>query len=72
MKIDVQHIVIAVLLVYWGFYGGALAFVAIPDGNRDMFIGWGGGVGSVIHLIAGYYWGQSSKRNQRNDDANNS
>lgn len=69
MKLDVQHIIIAVVLVFWGFYGVALVFAKIPPTNSDLFIGWGSAVGSVIHLIAGYYWGQSSKRNEGKDDA---
>lgn len=69
MKFDVQHIIIAVVLFFWGFYGVTLAFVPIPEANKDMFIGWGTAIGGIATLVAGYYWGQSSKRNQGDDDA---
>ena len=68
MKINVQHIIIFVILAYWGFYGVSLAFVPIPEPNRDMFIGWGTALGGIGSLVAGYYWGQSSTRNAGNDN----
>lgn len=68
MNLDVQHIMIFVILILWAAYGAILAFVPIPEPNRDMFIGWGTAVGGVIVLVAGYYWGQSSTRNKKDGE----
>jgi hypothetical protein len=65
---QIHHILIALVFTLWSGYGIALAFTTLPEANREMFVQWGSAVGSICALIAGYYWGQSDKRNNGGGD----
>ena len=65
---QIHHVLIAVVFALWALYGIVLGFMVLPDANREMFVQWGSAVGSICALIAGYYWGQSDKRNNGTDD----
>ncbi|EGF93761.1 putative membrane protein [Asticcacaulis biprosthecium C19] len=47
------------LIGFVAFILGVLAFVPIPEGNRDMFIQAGAAIIGILTLVAGYYWGKS-------------
>lgn len=59
MKFEVQHWLIFALIGFVAFILAVLAFVPIPEGNRDMFIQSGGAIIGILTLVAGYYWGKS-------------
>lgn len=40
---------------------GTLAFVPIPDGNRELFSAAMGGLNILLGGIAGYYWPRDSR-----------
>lgn len=61
MKVEVRHILIYALIAFTAFILAVLAFVPIPEGNRDMFIQTGASIIAGLSVVTSYYWGKTSK-----------